>query len=389
MPLKLLIKQAGWAGYLLLFEQPLQLVTARQRTEGYDAVDSSAVIQILYTFCCFAYAAWYLYLSRSKNAKEILFGSPESFLLLYILLCMASSLWSPNAKYSAFMAFQCLAYLMLIVVILHKLSQKCSAQDMIEWVMLWAVWDIFWAVIADAKLCGVQFLLYPFSAAGFTSGVFFFLALYLSRRRIFSWLVMIFAILSISNKIYFGIIPGLLLAIAFGDRKAKVLVFLCVGIVLIVVLAVGLEPVVHNTLFYGHEGVGMEYTSGRDTFWKRGWELCMQRPLYGYGFVAGERDTLYEFIGTSVVSMHNMFFSAFIAVGILGPLLLLSYFINTGFLCFTKHIHQSRMLAFAGTVCMVFVIAMTAPGIGTRVYGAWLPSVLVMTMISVLSRKNI
>ena len=110
--------------------------------------------------------------------------------------------------------------------------------------------------------------------------------------------------------------------------------------------------------------------------------------MTGYGFVAGEREILYETRGSSVISMHSMLLSSFMGVGIFGPLLLTLYFVSTGILCFFSRVPPHWKFAFLSTICMIFIISMTSPGLGGRVYGAWLPSAIAMTTITVLCRNN-
>jgi hypothetical protein len=386
MPLKFLIRQAGWAGYLLFLGDLLQFVFRRQRAAAeYASVDDGATIQILYVVVCFVYAGWYLASPRNRQVSGLLLSNPMVFLVLYIVLCLVSALWSPNPMYSAFMAFQCLSFLMLVVAAVYEVNRRCSSQDVIEWVMLWVVWTISWSVLFSVRSFGVGYL---FSAARLSSGVFFFLALYLCKRRLFGWLVVAFTMLAGARKNYWGIIPGLLFGAVLGDRKSKVLAFAFAGTLTIFILFFGVEDVIQNTLFRGKEGIGWEYTSGRDRMWTLGWELCMQRPLLGYGFVASERDVLSEMMGQSAQSMHNMLLSAFMAVGFLGPLLLLSYLLGTWILCLSRAILPSWRFAFMATILMVFVVAMTDPGLGGRVYGSWLPSVVVMTAIVILCKNR-
>lgn len=338
--------------------------------------------------CCFGYSAWYLLAPRNRRSLDVLLGHPMVFFVLYTTLCLASTIWSSRPLYSAFMAFQCYAIFLLIATVLCELNRKCPPQEVVEWITLWAIWAILWDVVLMVHWSGLGFLLYPFYAARFSSGVFFFMALCMSKRRLFSWAIVAFAILSLANKTYFGLLPGLLLGAIIGNSKIKVLVFFIAGVLIIAVLYLGAERVALDTLFYGQKGVGWEYTSGRDTMWKTCWEVCMERPMTGYGFVAGERDILYETRGSSVISMHSMLFSSFMGVGIFGPILLTLYFVGTGILCFFSRVPPHWKFAFVSTICMVFTISMTSPGIGGRVYGAWLPSVIVMTTIAVLCRKT-
>jgi len=282
------------------------------------------------------------------------------------------------------MALQCLAFLMLIVAALHEVNRRSSPQAVIEWVVMWVVWTIFWAVVINTRHFGLAYLKYPFPAAGLSTGVPFFIALHLCRRRLFAWIIMAFGILSIANTNYFGILPGLLLGAVRGDRKSRVLAVAVVAVTAVAVQYVGLEGVIRNTLFYGKEEIGWEHTSGRNQVWAMGLELGMKRPLMGYGFVAGERGVLYEERNANTISMHSAFFSAFLGVGFAGPLLLFLYYLGTWALCLPRHVPPSWRFAFTGSMFMVCVVSMGNPGIGGRVYGSWMVSVIVMTMITML-----
>lgn len=390
LPLRLLIRQAGGAGYLLFSEDLLQFVVRRQRAaEGYDSVDSSAAIQVLYVVVCCIYAGWYLASPRNRRVSGILFSNPMGFFVLYIVLCLISASWSVKPVYSAFMAFQCLAFLLLVVAALSEVDRRCTPQNVIEWTMLWAGWTTFWAVVFDARWFGVTYLLYPFRSARLATGVFFFPALYLCKRRLLGWPIAAFAMLSGARKNYWGILPGLLFGAVLGDRKSRVLAFVSIGAVVGSVVFLGAEDVVQNTLFRGKEGIGWEYTTGRDKMWTLGWELCVERPLTGYGFVTAEREVLSEMMGQSAHSMHNMLLSAFVGVGFLGPLLLSLFFLGIWSLCMSKAIPASWRFAFTATIVMTFVVAMTDPGLGGRVYGSWLPSVVMITMIVKLCKNSV
>lgn len=388
LPIKLLFHKAGIVGYLFLFKQPLSLVTTRQRDAGnYAAVDGAAAISIFYIMICFLYCLSIINKPKGKYILHTLYKTPIVFLLAYILLCTASCSWSPNLKYTAYRGFECLVWLLMIVAVFSELRVKCSRQDIVEWVMLWAVWDIFWAIVVNVRFMGLGYLIYPFTAARLSSGLFFFLALFLCRRKLFKWIVMAFSVLSVSNKNYFGITFGLIPGLIHGERKVKVIMSFLVGLLILGFLSKGMS-VIQNALFYGKEGVGMEYTTGRDKIWEMSFDLGLQKPLNGYGFVAGEKDALNDVGRKGVISTHNMLLSAFLGVGISGPILLLCFFAGVTCRCIRTCFPLSWRSGLFGTVIMVFVISNTAPGLGGRVYGSWIPSVLVLTLIVCISEYS-
>jgi O-antigen ligase len=380
-PLRDLIGQAGVHGYLLLAESLLYFITARSRTEGYQAIDSSAAIQAAYAVLIFIYSVRYLMLPSGKRAWFFLCSRPMVYLLLFILMCIFSSLWSEKPIYSAFMGFQCLAFLMLLTVILDRLMDNCTAQDVVEWMMLWMVWQIFWKLAY--RISHGQLGYNIFSAERLQTGIFFFLAIYISRRKFFSWIVMAFGLFSGSNKMYAGMVPGALLGIFSQNRKIQVLS--CAGAAVLIsgLIYYGLEPVLQRTIFLDRPGVGMQYTSGRDTMWEQGMDIIREKPFLGYGFVSGERDRVFVG-GINTISVHNMMLSAAISVGIIGPLLLFLFFLETTLLCLGKNLPRDWLIGFLATIGVSFVFSMTAPGLGGRVYGSWMATVFVMTMICMI-----
>jgi len=390
LPLRLLIRQGGMAGYLLLLGNVLGLVTTRQRAEGYDAVDGSAMIQVLYALVCFLCAVRYLTSPQNRPAARILVTNPVVFFLLYIVLCCVSGLWSPRPVYTAFMAFQCLAYLLLIVAALSEVNRRCSAQDVIEWGMLCIVWTILWSLLTGVYVSrDWQLFLYPFRASHLSTGAFFFVALFLAKRRLFGSMVVAFVLLSVARSNYFGMAPGVLCGAMLGDRKSRLISLGLVAALSLSILIMGPEDVLLATLFRGKEGIGWEHTTGRDKIFALSWELVIERPWIGYGFVAGERDVMMETRGASVISTHSMFFSALLGVGFLGPLLLLLYFLGTWIPCLSDAVHPLWRFVFSATIFMVFVVSMANPGLGGRVYGAWLSAVMVMTMIAILCKSRV
>lgn len=382
-PLRRLIGQAGIHGYLLLAESLLFFITTRGRLEGYDSIDTSAAIQAIYTMLIFIYSMWYLMLPSGRRALVFLSSRPTVYLLLFILMCIFSSLWSEKPLYSVFMGFQCLAFLLLLTVILDRLTNNCTAQDRVEWIMLWIVWQIFWEVAWRAVHWQSHYKI--FTTEQLQTGIFFFLAIYISRRKLFSWIIMPFALFSGANKMYAGMIPGALLGIFSTRWKIKVLSSVGAVALILGLIYYGLEPVLHKTVFYKRPGVGMQYTSGRDKMWAQSLEIVSKKPLLGYGFVSGERDRV--FVGeVNTISVHNMLLSAAISVGIFGPLLLLLYFVETTLLCFGKNLPQDWLIAFLATIGISFVFSMTGPGLGGRVYGSWIATVFVMTTISMICK---
>ena len=384
-PLRHLIRQAGVHGYLLLAGPLLTFYTARGRSEGYDVVDTSAAIQAAYAMLIFVFSANYLLSPCGKRALVFLLSRPTVYLLLFIMMCISSFLWSEKPIYSAFMGFQCLAFFMLLTVILDRLRNNCTAQDIVEWLLLWIVWQIFWGLMVRIVREGLTYNI--FATERQQTGILFFLAIYISKRKLFRWIVMAFALFSGSNKMYAGMIPGSLLGIFSESRKIKFVSSVGAVVLISGLIFFGLEAVLQETVFRGKAGVGMEYTTGRDWMWEQSLDLIREKPFLGYGFVSGERDRIFVG-GVNAISVHNMLLSAAFGVGIIGPLLLFLYFLETIVLCFGKKLPRNWLIGFLATIGISFVFSMTGPGLGGRVYGGWVATVFVMTMICMICHSQ-
>src|SRR5690606_19932004 len=231
-----------------------------------------------------------------------------------------------------------------------------------------------------------QYLFWPFGASRLAVPLFFFLALLMTQRRYFKILLLIFCILSVSNKVYFGIVLGML-GFYFGDSKYRTWMFGGIVSFLLVLLVVDLEELLLNTVFYGREAISLANTSGRDRMWAIAWEGFQQKPILGYGFVAGENAVLYQSF-SGAINTHNFMLSGVLGTGLLGGILLLLYFRKIFKMASSRMFPASKWRpAMVGTFIMGLVISLTAPGIGGRVYGSWIPLVLVFTLISGLYFK--
>jgi len=247
-PIRHLIGQAGIHGYLLLAEPLLAFYIARGRSEGYDSIDSSAAIQVAYAMLIFIFSVGYLMLPCGKRALVFLLSRPTVYLLLFIMMCIFSFSWSEKPLYSAFMGFQSLAYLILLTVILDRLRTNCTAQDIVEWLLLWMVWQIFWGLMVRIVRGGLTYNI--FATGRLQTGILFFLAIYISRRKLFRWIVMAFALFSGSNKMYAGMIPGAFLGIFSESRKIKLVSSVGVVVLISGLICFGLKPILQETVFH-------------------------------------------------------------------------------------------------------------------------------------------
>ncbi len=386
---KELIRNGGVAGMLLLGRDVIAAGAARVRdVSEYAVVDSSAMLQIAYIGLCSCYAFYHLSRSRPPGAVYLLKHTPALLLLVYAGLCALSSLWSSDLALTAYRSLECLCILLLIVIACNNLSMMCSSpQGVIEWLILWSIWVLCWDTLYFARIAGpgLQFFsLYLFRRGAFALSMVFFLAVFVSRRRLFAIVTVIYSLLSSANTTYFGVFFGCLGGFCVGGRRFQAALFFLAGIFALMLLGTG-STVIQHTLFQGKEGIGMEYTSGRDKIWRYSLDIGMERPWCGYGFVTGETDALWS-QGSPAISTHNVFLSALLAVGIAGPMLFVAYFAWLFAVIWRANLPDYWRSPFIGTAIMILIVSVANPGIGARVYGSWIPAVLVSVGICTIAK---
>jgi O-antigen ligase len=190
----------------------------------------------------------------------------------------------------------------------------------------------------------------------------------------------------VSNKVYFGMAVGMF-GLFFGNSKYKGWLFLFLAFFLAILVFVDLEELLKHTLFYGRQTVSMASTSGRDKIWAIAWEAFLQKPFLGYGFVDGENAVLYSKF-TSAINTHSFLFSGLLGTGLAGTVFLLFYFWSAFKKASSKYFPISKFRpAMVSTVIMCSIVSLTAPSVGARVFGAWIPVVLVFSLISALQHQ--
>ena len=108
--------------------------------------------------------------------------------------------------------------------------------------------------------------------------------------------------------------------------------------------------------------------------------LSLEQNPIGYGFFAGEPYILYQHYA-GVINGHNSFFSAAMGLGYVGIILLLIFFIGMFRVTFSQCIPRKYRQSLIGCFFVGFLHCMGNPGIGSRVYGSWMPVMLLFTLI--------
>lgn len=379
MTWKNFLKAAGYPGMLLIGRNILLILVQRKRDfEEVASIDTSASIQIIYSIICFAVAMNFIL--RDSLSKQLINKTPLKILLLFHLFAMLSFFWSMQPSMSIFRAFEAITYSLLILATFSSLNKNNSTIEMLHWLVLYIVLVILLSALGRARIWGLNFVsIDSLMSEQFNSTPFFYLALLLPIARISKYLILFISIFSFSNTAYIGMFLGGF-ALHEGSNKIRSLFYVGVLALLSVMFFVDSDTILMNTLFYGREGVGLEYSSGRDKIFDLAVDAIKEKPLTGYGFVAGETYVINSSF-KAAINAHNGLASAMIGMGVLGALLYVLFFI--GILAFVKKakLHPLFKSSFLGSVILISVHSLGNPGIGSRVYGTWMPSMVAITFI--------
>lgn len=378
---------AGITGkLLLLYPVMIALLTRKRALDKASVIDASASLQIIFMFICF-FIITRRYKKNKLFFKKILFNSPSFFLILYTVLGFLSTLWSSGPTLTLFRSFECLTFILLITDVIIVLIRRYSPDVIVKWIIFYGLWNLAAGILLRVKLIGLDFFLDPFVANRLFFPLFFFIFLILGTKKIPKIIMLVFGILGLSNKVFFGIAAGLS-SFVFGKTKYKLLFIFITTVIIVAVSYIGLDNLLLNTLYYGRESVGLDDSSGRDAIWAYLLEKGMEKPFFGYGFAAGEANLLAINVDFQAINAHNTFISAFVNNGIIGLLILILYFLSALKMGFSKYFPKDKWrTAVIASLIMVVVVNSAAPGVGGRLYGAWIPSVFIVTFFIAMKIK--
>lgn len=361
----------------------LALVSRRRTFGEVTTLDSSAYVQIAFTTAVFAICL-HLFL-QSKNLRILLFKSPLRWFILYISIAIISSLWSLDVKLTLYRGFENLSYLLLISTALFTVYKRClSIGTLLKWILYYALFQIVVGLIKRSVYNDVALLSFQnLFLEQMGSTPFFFLSLLLPVGYLVKIIILPTSIFSLSNTAYLGMLLGSF-GLVKGSKKLRN-AYLIIGIVLLfIIYVIGFNVFLENTVFYGKEGIGLEYTTGRDHIALLALEEGMRKPFSGYGFVAGE---VYFITQTNdvIIGAHNFLLSAFLGMGLPGVLFIALFFYRMFKISLSKNIPKKYRTAFLTSLIFICVFALGNPSIGTRVVGGWFPSTMICVLIAISS----
>lgn len=367
----------GGCGIMLLIRPLIYMIFARQRDlNAYASVDASAVIFILYAIICFFLSARELNHKRNTFGRALFIHTPLLWILLYTLLGMVSMIWSVNLQLTGFRAFECMSMTMLMAVIIQNLFYRGGCKTVIQWTILYVTVDIICAIIrALSYTTDVMMLL---QSSQMMATTFFYLVLFRKSKRWWDYLIIIMAVFSMSTVAYIGMALGSI-STFFGPKKYRGLVTLVFMILGIIIAMIGPYKFIKNTVFFDKQSISLQETTGRDKIMDVALEALAEKAG-GYGFFSGE-PYLLRSRGLGAINSHNSLFSAAIGLGVPGVLLMLIFFLTMIKTVFSRYIPPEYRASLIGCFCVLFLQSMGNPGIGSRVFGGWMPTMFATVLI--------
>lgn len=372
-----LAKAGGLCGILLLSRPLLYAIFSRQRDlSAYSSVDASAIVFILYAVVCFYFSIREINKQDSIFAHKLLAKSPLLWFALYTLLGMASIFWSVNPPLSGFRAFECLSMMLLMIATVHYLFSTNELEIVIDWSILFVSVDIIVSLIkALSYTTNISDLL---QTSQMMATVYFFMALYYTPKRWYHYMIGIMSFFSMSTVAYLGMAIGSI-STFFGKPQYRVWVFLFSLILCTVIGYIGPYKFVKDTVFFDKQSISIHETTGRDKIMYVAASALSDKPE-GYGFFAGGPYLLYT-KKLGAINGHNSFISASISLGYAGIILLLIFFLKMFCTTFSRYIPPEYRAPLIGCFLVGFLQCMGNPGLGSRVYGGWIPVMFLFTLI--------
>lgn len=375
--IKALAGTAGICGWLLLAYPVMDLLTTRQRSvDAYAQVDTSAAVIILYTTLCFFVVIIYSGKNHRAFSLKAFFNTPIVWFLLYTIYAIFSMVWSVNFRLSGYRAFECLTMLLLMATVWQRLFATHNMNIVMNWCMLWVGLQVICQLLNYLRYTTSLAVL--IEASQMVSTTFFFMALYRHHKQWIHYLIMVLSVLSGSTVAYIGMSVGLV-SLFLGNYKYKFPMFLLFILLLLFMVFYGPRRFIKDTIFYDKTEISIEQTSGRNQIMEVGILTLKEQPL-GYGFFVGEVYALQK-NGLFVINGHNSFFSAAMGLGYVGIVLLFIFFLGMFRVTFYRGIPLQYRQPLIGCFFVGFFHCMGNPGIGSRIYGSWMPVMLLFTLI--------
>lgn len=388
--IKKILRLGSIPGYLLIGYYIVQTVFARGKIDA-AAIDTTAILFAAYSMLCLFYGVNYIYKHYKGQFKKI-FNGPLLWFTLYTVFGGISALWSLQPILSAYRAVECFGMMIIMLATILRLARYNNINLILDWTAVY----VFITIL-------IRFIRYiingapiipqigdggAFECAQMIATIFCFIAWFHVKRKFIKYTIIIFALFSMSTTGYIGMALGML-AYFKGNKKQKRIAYCGSVIIIILCLYYGPITLLKNTVFIERSEISMEKTSGRDQIWEMGINWVKERPLHGYGFVAGETYLIRLGEGrTAVIGMHNTFMSALVGEGLIGLFFISMFWITMFIYVLSRKIPLHYRALLISSFIASFIQSIANPGIGFRVYGSWMSAMYICILIFIVYKVN-
>ena len=334
---------------------------------------------------CVMLNLYFVYKNRNCLKKSL--RNSTSF-LLFIFVCIFSVAWTPVPDFKGIIAkgVELLSSYLLLSIILYKIND---------------VWRCMYYIVFIA------------TCAAFLGGVY----VHFGHTNTYSISALIGAVLSIglyknykvkSMKYYMVLNMAILI---LGTSSASYISFIFAMVVLFATNRKGINiplliiaflflfftykfamPYIAQYIFYGHTEEQIASGTGRDFIWEIVFRAIDQRPVFGYGFVLGERWVMANIGNIFILSAHNGYFSVLLGTGIFGMIFFGFYVLKTllqGYGLTQKSKYSGFSAILVAALLGVLANNMSYPCIGSDWNHPFPAIILMMMLINTMRYKQI
>jgi O-antigen ligase len=310
--------------FLALFR--LTVLIRRRSDNSFDIIDTYAAFDILITGLTVLFLIFNRNLNRSVT--DIIQKSAGIF-LLYYLLCVFSSLWSPLPEYSFFRSIQIISQLLVIFIAIYENRSFINAEKFVlRTIIILISIDIIGSLFRSNFNFSTILLhtnSYSNSAAMLCSYCLneYFIG-YNKRRRMlrnYGIVSLILTLVGTSATSNIALVCGLFFTGIFSRNTKYRFVLILITIFFIafgLASQTTLRLVSHQILLAGKDPDRVRTLTGRIPMWEYYFERAQEKPISGHGFAIATRIG-----GFYATTTHNFLLSVFLDLGVLGLLIVL------------------------------------------------------------------
>jgi len=318
----------------------------RQRSgTDYASVDMLAMIQIGVVIIILVY----LFFSPMASFWRQIKNSSLKFYFIYLILGVASALWSVNPSFSLYRAMEAVA---LSAAVLYFCASATTPEEGIRRVQLimWPTLLANWVGLILLIGFSLRLRLNGFGAIAALTTCFFAAWILAgrekrNRKKLFQvGLGLFFVLISMSLASWWSFWFGVCYCAFFTRRRILLFSLVLVGGILF--FTVG-QDTRERLIILDKQYETLESMTGRKTLWADYMAASKERPLLGFGFAMGAREVGRRY----TTNTHNVFFAALLGVGWVGVAVLGLFFISLALeLLRYRHVRHPVWLACASAL---------------------------------------